>query len=150
MLRMIHVKTAVLSEPKLEPTLGPYLLGQAQADATSYLIDVLGDQPKNPMVTYLLGRRLFLEGEYEQAIRVLERFTTLVSKPHDRTTTLLVREVWRLIAESAFQLRWLALAQRATQAVIARAPHESERGRARERLARIDWLKQAKKGVSGH
>lgn len=143
--RNVLVKGAVAESPDLEPILGPYLLsgGGGNAEAIDYLIEAFGDLPNQPLVVYLLGRRMAQAGRDVDAARLLERTLTLARGRTDPWVPSVVRETWALLARARFDAGELTLALPAFEQAAALAAHDGTRDELLDWAARVRW-KQAR------
>ncbi|MCB9733062.1 MAG: hypothetical protein H6745_10670 [Deltaproteobacteria bacterium] len=143
--RNVLVKGAVAADTDLEPVLGPYLLsgGGSDAEAIDYLVEAFGDMPDEPLVVYLLGRRMAQAGRDDDAVRLLERALTLTAKRRDPWAASVVRETWAVLARARFDAGDLAGALPAFEQAAALAAHDGTRDELLDWAARVRW-KQAR------
>jgi tetratricopeptide (TPR) repeat protein len=144
-LRLVRLKRDVSLSQDLEPVYGPYLLGgarDAQVDLL-YLTEATSDLPREPIATYLLGRRTLQTGDAEGAIGPLKTSLALLEDDATRgaisldTAQGVEAEAWRLLAHALLHTRALLDAE----AAFARASHLSRTSE--HRAMNLDWAARA-------
>ena len=98
------VALAGLNDPNIEPYVRAYMASAASGDAqVIYMTEGAMLFPENPTMTYLLGRRLYLEHRYFDAVTPLLRLLNVPKLP-----AVLRLEVLQMLGESMyFQRRFL-------------------------------------------
>ncbi len=145
--RNVRVKAAVAADPEREPILGPYLLGGGGAaeQALAYLADATLELGDDPLVVYLMGRRLALEGRHEEAVAALRQaLARLEARAAEGASAppwlpWVYRETWRLVGHALFDAGRLAEAGEAFEEAARRAPWDGLRDRYLDWAARARW-----------
>jgi len=135
MRRLLQAKIAALSRPEAQGRREAfdYFLGQHPAPIALYFpMRWYQQNPQDALAAYLVGRRLWSESQWAQALPYLEQAYAAAGPG------ALAHESLRMLAQSRYFLGELDPAERAFETLLA-SPDASQADEAREWLNRIAW-----------
>ena len=139
--RTVLVKQAVAVRADLAPVLGPYLLGDIPLPVLR-LVEALLDDPGEPLVLYLVGRRLALEASQPVAAALaLDRALAAITADERPVMTLVRREAHRLRGRALVMAGRLDEAEASFGRALDLAAHDGRRVELDDWVERIAWLR---------
>lgn len=136
--RNVLVKGLVTGEARYLDTVWPYLLDGKTATVEAAFAAL----PKDPLVTYLVGRRRHSDGKHAEAVPLLEDAVAGLAAVHGEGSEWAAwvrREAVRLLAFSRWQLGQYGAARTAFQQAATLTPYGGDRDRYLDWAARCTW-----------